>query len=97
MITGNVIIIKGTIVMRGARIDVRQDPEGYQFATVASEPYRQNAAGHTRQVGDRAAFDESSEANRAVCRSRSKHAAIGTERKGLDRASMFVEGAGLVI
>ncbi len=36
--TGNVIITKGTIVMRGARIDVRQDPEGYQFATVASEP-----------------------------------------------------------
>ncbi len=36
--TGNVIITKGTIVMRGARIDVRQDPEGYQFATVLSEP-----------------------------------------------------------
>ncbi len=36
--TGNVIITKGTILMRGARIDVRQDPEGYQFATVASEP-----------------------------------------------------------
>lgn len=36
--TGNVIITKGTIVMRGARIDVRQDPEGYQYATVASEP-----------------------------------------------------------
>ena len=36
--TGNVIITKGTIVMRGTRIDVRQDPEGYQFATVASEP-----------------------------------------------------------
>ncbi|MDO8458387.1 MAG: lipopolysaccharide transport periplasmic protein LptA [Burkholderiaceae bacterium] len=36
--TGNVIITKGTIVMRGARIDVRQDPEGYQFATMASEP-----------------------------------------------------------
>ncbi len=36
--TGNVIITKGTIVMRGARIDVRQDPEGYQFATLLSEP-----------------------------------------------------------
>jgi lipopolysaccharide export system protein LptA len=36
--TGNVIITKGTILMRGARIDVRQDPEGYQFATVTSEP-----------------------------------------------------------
>lgn len=36
--TGNVIITKGTIVMRGARIDVHQDPQGYQFATVTSEP-----------------------------------------------------------
>ena len=36
--TGNVIITKGTIVMRGARIDVRQDPEGYQYATLSSEP-----------------------------------------------------------
>lgn len=36
--TGNVIITKGTILMRGARIDVRQDPEGYQYATLASEP-----------------------------------------------------------
>lgn len=36
--TGNVNITKGTIVMRGERIDVRQDPEGYQFATVTAEP-----------------------------------------------------------
>jgi len=36
--TGNVIITKGTIVMRGARIDVRQDPEGYQYAVVSAEP-----------------------------------------------------------
>jgi lipopolysaccharide export system protein LptA len=36
--TGNVIITKGTIIMRGARIDVRQDPEGYQYAVVSAEP-----------------------------------------------------------
>ena len=36
--TGNVIITKGTIIMRGARIDVRQDPEGYQYAVVTAEP-----------------------------------------------------------
>jgi lipopolysaccharide export system protein LptA len=34
--TGNVIITKGTIVMRGGRVDVRQDPQGFQFATIAS-------------------------------------------------------------
>jgi lipopolysaccharide export system protein LptA len=34
--TGNVIITKGTIAMRGGRVDVRQDPQGFQFATIAS-------------------------------------------------------------
>lgn len=34
--SGNVIITKGSIVMRGGRVDVRQDPQGFQFATVTS-------------------------------------------------------------
>ena len=34
--SGNVIITKGTILMRGGRIDVRQDPQGFQFATITS-------------------------------------------------------------
>jgi lipopolysaccharide export system protein LptA len=32
--TGNVLVTKGTIVVRGDRIDVRQDPEGYQYGVV---------------------------------------------------------------
>ena len=36
--TGNVVLTKGTIVIRGARVDVRQDPEGYQFGVVTAEP-----------------------------------------------------------
>jgi lipopolysaccharide export system protein LptA len=32
--TGNVVITKGTTIIRGERVDVRQDPQGYQFATV---------------------------------------------------------------
>ncbi len=36
--TGNVIITKGTIIMRGERIDVQQDPEGYQYAVVTALP-----------------------------------------------------------
>jgi lipopolysaccharide export system protein LptA len=36
--TGNVIITKGTLTIRGERIVVRQDPEGYQFGTATAAP-----------------------------------------------------------
>lgn len=36
--TGNVLVTKGTIIIRGARIDVRQDPEGYQYGVVTAAP-----------------------------------------------------------
>ncbi len=34
LFTGNVVLTKGTIVIRGNRLEVRQDPEGYQFGVV---------------------------------------------------------------
>jgi lipopolysaccharide export system protein LptA len=48
--TGRVVLTKGTIVIRGARIEIRQDPEGYQFGVVTAEPgklafYRQKREG----------------------------------------------------
>lgn len=36
--TGNVVMTKGTIVLRGAQLDVRQDAEGFQFGVVKAEP-----------------------------------------------------------
>jgi lipopolysaccharide export system protein LptA len=36
--TGRVVITKGTIVIRGARVDVTQDAEGYQHGLVVAEP-----------------------------------------------------------
>ncbi len=36
--TGQVVATKGTILIRGARLQVRQDPEGYQFGVVTAEP-----------------------------------------------------------
>lgn len=36
--TGNVVVTKGTIIIRGTRIDVRQDPEGYQYGVVTAAP-----------------------------------------------------------
>ncbi len=36
--TGNVVITKGSTIIRGERVDVAQDPEGYQKATVLAAP-----------------------------------------------------------
>lgn len=36
--TGRVVLTKGTILIRGARIDVRQDADGNQFGVVTAEP-----------------------------------------------------------
>ena len=39
--TGKVVVTKGTIVIRGAKMTVRQDPEGYQSGVVTAEPGKQ--------------------------------------------------------
>jgi len=36
--TGRVVLTKGTILIRGAKVDVRQDPDGNQFGIVTAEP-----------------------------------------------------------
>lgn len=36
--TGNVVITKGTILIRGAQVEVRQDAQGHQFGTVQGSP-----------------------------------------------------------
>jgi len=36
--TGNVVLTKGTIVMRGARLQVHQNEQGEQFGTMQAEP-----------------------------------------------------------
>lgn len=36
--TGKVVATKGSIVIRGARLEVRQDPEGFQHGLITAEP-----------------------------------------------------------
>lgn len=45
--TGNVVITKGTIVIRGAKVEVRQDAQGNQFGIVNGSPgfFRQKRDG----------------------------------------------------
>lgn len=48
--TGRVVVTKGSIVIRGARVEVKQDPAGYQSGVVTAAPgelafYRQKREG----------------------------------------------------
>ncbi len=36
--TGKVVLTKGTIVIRGGKLDVRQDAQGFQYGVVTAEP-----------------------------------------------------------
>ena len=36
--TGRVVMTKGTIVLRGAQLEVRQDADGFQYGVVTAEP-----------------------------------------------------------
>jgi lipopolysaccharide export system protein LptA len=36
--TGRVVLTKGTITIRGTQIEVRQDPDGYQYGVVTGTP-----------------------------------------------------------
>ena len=35
--TGHAVLTKGTLVLRGSRIEVREDPDGYQFGVVFAD------------------------------------------------------------
>lgn len=63
--TGNVVITKGTTIVRGARVDVSQDPEGYQLAIATAAPgklafYRKKRDGVDEYIegeGERIEYD----------------------------------------
>jgi lipopolysaccharide export system protein LptA len=67
--TGNVVLTKGTIVMRGSKMDVRQDPSGNQFGLLVGTPekpgfFRQKREGLDEWIegeGDRIEYDSKAE------------------------------------
>ena len=63
--TGNVVITKGTTIVRGERVEVAQDPQGYQQATSTAAPgklayYRKKRDGVDEYIegeGERIEYD----------------------------------------
>jgi len=90
---GNVVITKGSIVIRGARVEVKQDAEGYQLAIVIAPPdklayYRKKRDGVDEYIegeGERIEYDSRADTvkfiKRAVLR-RYVGAALADETTG---------------
>jgi lipopolysaccharide export system protein LptA len=63
--TGNVVLTKGSILIRGDKLEVHQDPQGFQYGLVTSEPgkrafFRQKREGldeHIEGEGERIDYD----------------------------------------
>lgn len=92
--TGNVVITKGTTIIRGAQVDVSQDPEGYQMAVATAAPgsklayYRKKRDGVDEYIegeGERIEYDSRADlvkfVKRAVVR-RYKGAMLSDETTG---------------
>lgn len=52
VLTGNVVITKGTMLMRAGRVEVRQTPEGYQAAVALAATGKQAYFRQKRDVAD---------------------------------------------
>ena len=74
--TGNVVITKGTTIVRGARVEVSQDPQGYQQATSTAAPgklahYRKKRDGVDEYIegeGERIEYDSKADMVRFIRR-----------------------------
>jgi lipopolysaccharide export system protein LptA len=50
--TGKAVLTKGTMVMRGTRIEIREDADGYQFGVVFPEPNKRAFFRQKREGAD---------------------------------------------
>jgi lipopolysaccharide export system protein LptA len=70
--SGKVVATKGTIVLRGSRLEVRQDPDGFQYGVLTAEPggrafFRQKREGVNEWMeGESERIDYDSKADRIV-------------------------------
>jgi len=91
--TGNVVITKGTTIIRGAQVDVSQDPEGYQHAVAIAAPgklayYRKKRDGVDEYIegeGERIEYDSRADLVRFIKRAvvrRFKGATLSDETSG---------------
>jgi lipopolysaccharide export system protein LptA len=57
--TGNVVLTRGTLVVRGARVEVQQDPQGEQNGVITAESGKRAYFRQRRETGDEVVEGES--------------------------------------
>lgn len=50
--TGRAVLTKGSLIMRGARIEIREDPDGYQSGVILPEPNKRAFFRQKREGSD---------------------------------------------
>ncbi|SDC42483.1 lipopolysaccharide export system protein LptA [Cupriavidus sp. YR651] len=90
-LTGNVVLTKGTMVLKSDAAEIRTDPEGYQYAVATAKPGRQAYIRQKRDGvdeyidgwGDRIEYDGKAEINKLIGHARAARVA-GTGAKIID-------------
>jgi lipopolysaccharide export system protein LptA len=95
VLAGDVLLVKGTMRMTGDRVEVRKDPEGYQYGIVQAAPgqlatFRQRRDGSKSGVeeyvegyGERIEYDEKADTIKLITRARVRLLENGLQRDEL--------------
>ena len=102
--TGSVVLTRGTLRITGARLEFRQDPEGYQYAVVTAAPgqlatFRQRRDStrpgieeHVEGVAERIEYDGKLETVRFIGRANWKRLENGEMRDELTGSVITYDG-----
>jgi lipopolysaccharide export system protein LptA len=102
--TGNVVLTRGTLRITGARLEFRQDPEGYQYAVVTAapgqlatfrqrrDPTRPGVEEHVEGVAERIEYDGKLETVRFIHRANWKRLENGEVRDELTGSVITYDG-----
>jgi lipopolysaccharide export system protein LptA len=102
--TGNVVLTRGTLRITGARLEFRQDPEGYQYAVVTAapgqlasfrqrrDPTRPGIEEHIEGTAERIEYDGKAETARFVNRANWKRLENGEMRDELTGSVITYDG-----
>ena len=102
--TGSVVLTRGTLRITGARLEYRQDPEGYQYAVVTAAPgqlasFRQRRDStrpgieeHVEGVAERIEYDGKLETVRFIGRANWKRLENGEMRDELTGSVITYDG-----
>ncbi|WP_296228311.1 lipopolysaccharide transport periplasmic protein LptA [Ralstonia sp. UBA689] len=99
-LTGNVVLTKGTMVLRSDEAELRTDPEGYNYAIATSKPgnlafirqKRDNVDEYIQGYGERIEYDGKQEISKLITRARMERLQGATQLDEIRGAVITYDG-----